>query len=316
MPEKGSKTGVWYNCEWCGQKKYMNAYHYNKVKHHFCCQECSNNFREAISHEYRKCEICGKDMYVLKKSPKRFCGSKCQSEWQKTRVGFDNPRFEGDLISCDWCGKKYFENGYKLRTQKNFFCSKQCRVDWYSNVWSKQPEWRKESRKRAVKMLESGVISQTNSKQQLIVNDILDRIGVNFTNEFGIKYYSIDNYLTDYNLFIEVMGDFWHCNPIRYSNIKYHNQRESIRRDKAKATYVKKYFKIPILYLWETDINKNPDMCEKIIMEFINKNGLLKNYNSFNYSIVNNELVLNENIIQAYSELSAKEVESKMCLAS
>ncbi len=51
-------------------------------------------------------------------------------------------------------------------------------------------------------------------------------------------------------------------------------------------------------------------------MEFINKNGLLKNYNSFNYSIVNNELVLNENIIQAYSELSAKEVESKMCLAS
>ena len=57
-------------------------------------------------------------------------------------------------------------------------------------------------------------------------------------------------------------------------------------------------------------------MCEKLIMEFINKNGLLKNYNSFNYSLVDGNLMLNENVIAAYSELPAKEVESKMCLAS
>ncbi len=316
MPEKGSKTGVWYNCEWCGQKKYMNTYHYNKMKHHFCSNECSIAWHHAIAYEHRSCEICGKDMYVLKKSPQRFCGQECQSKWQKTRVGVLNTRFTGVEISCDYCGKKYYEHPCKIKSQKNFFCSKQCRIDWYANVWSQQPEWREESRKRAVRILESGAISQINSKQQLIVNDILDRIGVKYTNEFGIKYYSIDNHLTDYNLFIEVMGDFWHCNPIRYSNIKYHNQRESIRRDKAKATYVKKYFKIPILYLWETDINKNPDMCKKLIMEFISKNGLLANYNSFNYSLVDGNLMLNENVIAAYSELPAKEVDSKMCLAS
>lgn len=85
MPEKGSKTGVWYNCEWCGQKKYMNTYHYNKMKHHFCSNECSVAWHHSIAYEHRSCEICGKDMYVLKKSPQRFCGARVSIRMAKDK---------------------------------------------------------------------------------------------------------------------------------------------------------------------------------------------------------------------------------------
>lgn len=316
IPAKGSKTGVWYNCEWCGRLKYMNTYHYNKTKHHFCSQECSTKFREAETHEHRACEICGKDMYLLKKSTQRFCSDKCQNEWQKTRTGFDHPNFQGNEIQCNWCGQKYIENGYKLKTQHNFFCSSKCRREWYAKVWSQQSEWKSKSRERAVKILESGVISQTKSKPQIILNDILNNINIRYINEYNIKYYAVDNYLLDYNLFIEVMGDFWHCNPLKYDNIKYHQQRNAIRRDKSKHTYILNEYKVQVLYLWESDIINNQELCIQLIKLYINNGGNLKNYNSFNYHLENGSICLNNSLIKSYSELSKDELEPKLCLAS
>lgn len=316
IPAKGSKTGVWYNCEWCGQLKYMNTYHYNNTKHHFCSNECSIAWRHKIAYEHRPCEICGKDMYLSKKSAQRFCSDKCQNEWQKTRVGFNNPKFEGDLISCDWCDEKYFENAYKIKNQNNHFCSSKCRREWYAKVWSQQPEWKEESRTRAARIIESGIISQTQSKPQLTLNIMLDNMGIKYINEYNVEYYAVDNYLVDYNLFIEVMGDYWHCSPIRYPTIKYQQQREAIRRDKAKHTYITETYDIPILYLWESDINKNPKLCETLIRKFINENGRLQNYNSFNYHLNNDKITLNDNIVLSYSELSKDELQPKLCLAS
>lgn len=294
----------------------MNTYHYNKMKHHFCSSECTIAYRHDIAYEHRTCEICEKDMYVFKKSSQRFCGSICQSKWQKTRTGLDNPRFEGKEISCDWCGKKYCKSGYKLKVQRHFFCSTQCRQDWYAKVWSQQPEWKEESRIRAAKILESGLISQTQSEPQLILNRMLDNMKIKYENEYNIKYYTVDNYLFELNLFIEVMGDYWHCNPIKYSSIKYQRQRENIRRDKAKHTYILEQYNIPILYLWETDLVKNQDLCKALIEKFVTKNGMLDNYNSFNYHLEDNSLYLNDEIILAYNELSKDEINQKLCLVS
>ena len=316
IPAKGSKTGVWYKCEWCGNLKYMNTYHYNKTKHHFCCSECAMAYRHDVAYEHRACEICGKDMYVSKKSPQRFCDDKCQSEWQKTRTGPNNQKFEGKEISCNWCGKKYFENGYKVKNQKHFFCSVQCRQNWYANVWSQQPEWKETSRIRAAKIIESGAISQTQSKPQLILNKILDDMKIKYENEYNVKYYAVDNYLLESNLFIEVMGDYWHCNPIKYSDIKYQRQREAIRRDKAKRTYILEQYHIQILYLWESDLIKNQELCKSLIKEFIDRKGQLVNYNSFNYYLKDNNLYLSDNPILAYNELSKNEINQKLCLVS
>lgn len=145
---------------------------------------------------------------------------------------------------------------------------------------------------------------------------MLDNMGIKYTNEYNVEYYAVDNYLVDCNLFIEVMGDYWHCSPIRYPIIKYQQQREAIQRDKAKHTYITETYNIPILYLWESDINKNPKLCEALIQKFINENGRLQNYNSFNYHLDNDKITLNDNIVLSYSELSKDELQPKLCLAS
>lgn len=39
-------------------------------------------------------------------------------------------------------------------------------------------------------------------------------MNIKYINEKTFKYYSVDNYLVDYNLIIEIMGDYFHANPI------------------------------------------------------------------------------------------------------
>ena len=68
-------------------------------------------------------------------------------------------------------------------------------------------------------------------------------------------------------------------------------------------SYVYNHFSIKILYLWETDINDNKEMCEKLILEYIKRNGDLKNYHSFNYYLdKNGELLLRTDLIIPYQE--------------
>ena len=82
------------------------------------------------------------------------------------------------------------------------------------------------------------------------------------------------------------MGDYWHATPLKYNiNNLTKQQKKSIKQDKSKHTYVKKYEDIEILYLWETDINKNIDLCWSLIDKYINNNGVLDNYHSFNYHL-------------------------------
>lgn len=181
------------------------------------------------------------------------------------------------------------------------FCSDRCRRSWYSNVWSQQDDWKEKSRIRAVKILEKGSIG-TNTKPQKIINDMLEQINVGYINEKTYKYYSVDNYLFEYDLIIEVMGDFWHCNPLKYIDVFNSIQEKRIPKDKAKHTYIKNNHNIEILYLWEDDIYNRPYLCKRLIKQYIESKGILKNYHSFNYHIKNNRLLLNEDIIIPYQD--------------
>lgn len=67
---------------------------------------------------------------------------------------------------------------------------------------------------------------------------------------------------------------------------------------------------INILYLWESDINKRFHVCKELICQYIQNNGILDNYNSFNYSLKNNQLILNDQLSYPYFELPIKEIQA------
>lgn len=253
-------------------------------------------------------------MHVSKASRQRFCSYECQAEWQKTRTGENNPKYAQIDFTCDNCGKVFKDAPYKLSAVKNHFCSTDCRQEWYSNVWSKQEKWRNASRLRAAKLLSKNPITDT--APQRVVNEILCNLGVRYQNEYPVKYYSIDNYLDDYGLAIEVMGDFWHCNRIKYRHISHKTQREAIRRDIAKRTYLLRYHNIHVLYLWEEDITHRRDVVSSLIEMYIKSNGILDNYHSVNYSLNDGALKLDHDIVKMYQDMSAEEREKYITKAA
>lgn len=244
-----------------------------------------------------------KIFHISKKSSKRFCSVECQKKWQSLQTGILNPRSTRIEIECECCGNKFYEKLYKTKNGQHNFCSIECRRNWYSNVFSQNDNWKEESRKRAVKILENKEID-TNTKPQQIINGLLDNMNIPYTNEKGFEYYAVDNYLNECNLIIEVMGDFWHCHPQKYNDNNIRDiQKKRIPKDKAKHTYLKNKYNIEVLYLWEDDIYNNLSVCEHLVNKYISNNGILENYHSFNYHIENEELIMNDKIIIPYQDM-------------
>ena len=303
MTSKEKLTGYFVPCENCGKEVYKTRSQYNKAKHHFCSTKCQKEFEHKDRFEDRKCETCGELFHVSKKSVQRFCSVECQNVWQTQQIGAKNPKFIRELVACDCCGDEFYMQKYRIGLFKHKFCSDKCRQSWYSNVFSQDENWKEESKKRAVKILENKQID-TNTKPQQIINDLLENMNISYINEKGFKYYSVDNYLNDDNLIIEVMGDFWHCHPLKYNKNNMRDiHKKRIPRDKAKHTYFINNYGIEILYLWESDIYNNLDVCKMLIDKYIENKGILESYHSFNYHIENNELILNDEIIIPYQDM-------------
>lgn len=103
-----------------------------------------------------------------------------------------------------------------------------------------------------------------------VIKNYLDLKGVSYTMDYYIpttKFY-VDFYLHDYNLIIEVYGDYWHCNPNKYKEdqiVKFNKGGSKIVKDvwEYDRNRIEKLNSLDylIIILWESDINKNLDLC-------------------------------------------------------
>jgi hypothetical protein len=281
-----------------------------------------SNAEVMCSCDYSKCDNTFPRRYCdyTKAHKQSFCSMECQSKWQaECLVGENSPSFNNDIpleeryVNCDWCKQKTLVYSlYKLKQIEEegskHFCSVECRREWYAKEWSQSEEWKLESAERSVKMLEDGVFG-IESEAQRKVNSFLNDLNIKYTNEYNCKYVSIDNYLLDYNLMIEVMGTFWHTDPRIYNEINYQNQVDRIKNDKIKSTYIKNNYGINILYLWEEDITNDEELCKNLILSYIQNNGKLDNYHSFNY-FYDGSLHLNDELITPYMEYDIDELKT------
>lgn len=279
-----------YKCDNC--EKIFVTQEKRAEEHKFCDRNC---YKEFLSKNklIKQCEVCGGSFQTQESLNQRFCSIGCQGRWQSIfRTGVNSPTYKHEVsiedrtIECEMCSKKVI--ALPCEIDKKRFCSSKCSHKWLTI--------------ETMKTLEEGNITIVNSKPQQIINRLLDSIGVKYQNEFNAKYYSVDNYLTEHHLFIEVMGDYWHCNHIKYTEVLNKKQKDAIVRDKRKRTYLLNKYGIKTLYLWEHDIYNNIDVCEKLIVEYIKNYGKLLNYHSFNYFIDNSELSLKNNVEIPYMD--------------
>lgn len=299
------KRRVVIQCSYCGKDIEKTEYQASAHQNHFCSKECSAKYKHDTTTEERICEICGKPYETKKISPQRFCTPDCANEYQKTRIGRLSPHFRGVEVECEWCKKPFDISPYKVELSERHFCSRQCQREWYAQVFSQRSDFKQRIREKAIERMSNQSMPQLDTKPQLIINNILDDLKIPYVREYNAKYYAIDNYLPNNNLMIEVQGDYYHSNPKRYSTIDNLNdtQLQRVGKDKAKHTYIKNQYQIEVLYLWESDIINSPKLCEKLIEKYVNENGKLDNYHSFNYIMDGDDLTLSSTLVTPFQDI-------------
>lgn len=99
---------------------------------------------------------------------------------------------------------------------------------------------------------------------------LLDLLEIKYTHSFYIpsikKIY--DFYLLDYNILIEIDGDFWHCNPIKFPTPTCKTQEINIINDEFKNNWAQENG-YKLLRFWEDDINNNIKSVKQILLENI-----------------------------------------------
>lgn len=111
------------------------------------------------------------------------------------------------------------------------------------------------------------------SKLEKTFANILDLLDIKYKQFFYAKdikaFY--DFYLPEYNVIIEVDGDFWHCNPDSKHNMpKYETQKRNLIKDSIKSQWaIDNGYKL--LRFWENDINNNIKQVKQILLETLGK---------------------------------------------
>lgn len=145
----------------------------------------------------------------------------------------------------------------------------------------KSEEWKKDH----------GVNSKSTSKIEIkIIKELLECI--NFVEPYyhddknkqaiiktdieGRSYYFLDFYDKHYNIVIEIFGDFWHCNPLKYSKEYYHKIKnktalEIWEEDRKRQQDIINILNADFFIIWEGEWDKNKEIIKKNILELINK---------------------------------------------
>ena len=95
-----------------------------------------------------------------------------------------------------------------------------------------------------------------NTKPERETMKILESLKVSFIQQFPLSGFYYDFMLPEHRILIEVNGDYFHANPLRYTKTvrnKSSMQKRNYRRDRKKlAVAVNNGYRI--IYIWERDL--------------------------------------------------------------
>jgi len=93
------------------------------------------------------------------------------------------------------------------------------------------------------------------------------------------KFYKLDYYNEESNVVIEIMGDYWHCNPNIYSHDFYHKNKKKLASkiwidDRKRKNEIINIINCSYIEVWESDWKNNKENVLKYIKSQIEANKL------------------------------------------
>lgn len=182
------------------------------------------------------CFSCGKPLIRTLQhfySERVYCSMECRDKYKTQYLsGKNSPFYNRVVLNCTNCGKEYDAIPYDANEtnslgEHNHFCCKECYWEFRSKHYidDKHPLYRVpvseenkiRQRERTIQMIKDGVMPQTMTNPHKKIYELLVKNNIKCENEHPEKYHAIDIYLSEHNLMIEIMGDYWHGTPLRYS---------------------------------------------------------------------------------------------------
>jgi very-short-patch-repair endonuclease len=123
----------------------------------------------------------------------------------------------------------------------------------------------------ARKRKQSKKVTTTNTIESK-VERILQSLNVSYQPQASIDKYTVD-FLVNEKYIVECYGDYWHCNPHRYTSSYFNKGKKKTAEEiwhrdmERKAQFEKMGYKF--LCLWESDINNHPKIVRSKIKQNI-----------------------------------------------
>ena len=251
----------------------------------YCCRSCQAiGLSKRIGPKLEKdCLFCRTAFIVPVYLQKReFCSRVCKDEHQKyipgRRLGQKqseneierrkksvikayqnaemrqrhlNSLYEVELRLGYWSGS---DQASRAKSRKTFF-----ERTGYTHPFS-DPFVREKCEKTCIKRY--GMLShefaraeqnRSDTRPELMIEKILSQLQIGFQHPFIVKKFEFDFYLQDYELFIEVDGDYWHGNSNFYNRLDV-SQTNSVLND-IKKEDVCDELGINLFRIWESEID-------------------------------------------------------------
>jgi very-short-patch-repair endonuclease len=165
-----------------------------------------------------------------------------------------------DIFICKHCKKKFttttnLRKHIELKHKSVKTAPKRKPVNKVKPNSSIHPLFKAKLKEERIRKHREEQIANVNGLEKFFM-EILKRLKIRYTfqYEFGGKLF--DFHLSDFNVLVEVDGDYWHGNPKFYPKLKYKHQRMSRRNDKKKNLLCEQGG-IQLIRYWEDDINNN-----------------------------------------------------------
>lgn len=229
------------------------------------------------------CQICNLNVDLLWKGKSDFkwrqykCGrndgvKKWSKEAKVTRLGKNNPmhnkkpwnkgKTKDNSESLKIVSQKMTGRNISEETKQKQSKSAKSRLIHGHTGLKHSEESKDKMRQSTLSMIQSGKFKYTKTKPHLEFAKILTELNVAFQEEYVIKYWSFDFFLTDFHVLIEVDGDYFHSNPKFYDKPKTKTQKINSYRDQKKNDFCESNG-YALIRIWEDDIinNKEKVLC-------------------------------------------------------
>jgi G:T-mismatch repair DNA endonuclease (very short patch repair protein) len=281
-------SGVYYNQVF---EKYLKEEHNITLTDYFTiyCNE---------KQKYCSCNICNQKSIVIKSKIKSgfkwqeyICGRnegllKWSEEAKESRKGSGNPMFN----KIPWNNGKNKETCQSIKNmsekQKGKKISDDSKLKMsisakkrkiHGNSGNKHSEESKQKMRYAtLKRIENGDFKQTKTKPHIAFSNILDSLHIKYKEETILSKWSFDFYLVEYDIYVEIDGDYFHSNPKIYPyGPKTKTQKINWYRDIKKNKYCEEN-NIKLIRFWECDILNNEEFIKCKMKELLELNLLVR----------------------------------------